>query len=112
MPRDLGFPVFDADNHLYETRDALTKYLPAEYKDAIEVLKKTENDVIPRIEDHEDRRELEELCRQVRLAMGSGDKKHMEDARASLNDRLLNYAYLLSSTRNPRPRLRLSIRFS
>jgi predicted TIM-barrel fold metal-dependent hydrolase len=32
----LPFPVFDADNHLYETRDALTKYLPAKYKGAID----------------------------------------------------------------------------
>jgi predicted TIM-barrel fold metal-dependent hydrolase len=32
----LGFPVFDADNHLYETTDALTKYLPPEYKGAID----------------------------------------------------------------------------
>lgn len=31
-PRALGFPVFDADNHMYETRDALTKYLPKEFK--------------------------------------------------------------------------------
>jgi predicted TIM-barrel fold metal-dependent hydrolase len=37
MPsRDLGFPVFDADNHLYETREALTRYLPAEYAGAID----------------------------------------------------------------------------
>src|SRR5438309_5261601 len=37
MPsRDLGFPVFDADNHLYETRDALTRYLPAEYRGAVD----------------------------------------------------------------------------
>ena len=37
MPsRSLDFPVFDADNHLYETRDALTKYLPPEYKGAID----------------------------------------------------------------------------
>jgi hypothetical protein len=35
------------------------------------------------------------LCRQVRLAMGSGDRKKMEEASAALNDRLLNYAYLL-----------------
>ena len=62
---------------------------------AIEVLKKTEQDVIPRIENAEDRRELEELCRAVRQAMGSGDKKKMEDASSLLNDRLLNYAYLL-----------------
>jgi len=30
------FPLFDADNHLYETRDALTKYLPDRYKSAID----------------------------------------------------------------------------
>ena len=36
MPsRQLDFPVFDADNHLYETRDALTKYLPPEYEKVI-----------------------------------------------------------------------------
>ncbi len=29
MPsRTLDYEVFDADNHLYETRDALTKFLP------------------------------------------------------------------------------------
>jgi len=66
-----------------------------EYRDALEVLKKTEQDVIPRVENAEDRRELEDLCRQVRQAMGSGDKKKMEDASAALNDRLLNFAYLL-----------------
>jgi molecular chaperone DnaK (HSP70) len=66
-----------------------------EFKDAAEVLKKTEQDVIPRIDNAEDRRELEELCRQVRTAMGTGDKKQMEEAAATLNDRLLNYAYLL-----------------
>ncbi len=66
-----------------------------EYRDAVEVLKKTEQDVIPRVEAGEDRHELEELCRQVRQAMASGDRKKMEDASAALNDRLLNYAYLL-----------------
>jgi predicted TIM-barrel fold metal-dependent hydrolase len=36
MPsRQLDFPVFDADNHLYETRDALTKFLPPEYRGVI-----------------------------------------------------------------------------
>jgi len=58
-------------------------------------LKKTEQDVIPRVENPEDRRDLEELCRMVRLAMGSGDRKKMEEASNALNDRLLNYAYLL-----------------
>jgi molecular chaperone DnaK len=66
-----------------------------EYKDAVEVLKKTEQDVIPRIDNPEDRRDLEELCRQVRQAMASGDTRKMEEASAALNDRLLNYAYLL-----------------
>jgi predicted TIM-barrel fold metal-dependent hydrolase len=27
----LDFPVFDADNHLYETQDAFTRHLPAKY---------------------------------------------------------------------------------
>jgi predicted TIM-barrel fold metal-dependent hydrolase len=34
--RRLDFPVFDADNHLYETADALTKYLPDPHKGAID----------------------------------------------------------------------------
>src|SRR6187399_429744 len=29
-------PVFDADNHLYETRDSLTQFLPDEFKSAID----------------------------------------------------------------------------
>jgi molecular chaperone DnaK len=66
-----------------------------EYREALEVLKKTEQDVLPKLDSAEDRRELEELCRTVRLAMGSGDKQKMEEASAALNDRLLNYAYLL-----------------
>ena len=32
----LDIPVFDADNHLYETRDSLTKFLPDRYKGAID----------------------------------------------------------------------------
>ena len=35
MARDLGFPVFDSDNHMYETEDAFTRHLPAEYRGAI-----------------------------------------------------------------------------
>lgn len=66
-----------------------------EYRDALEVLKKTEQDVIPKVTDPEDRRHLEDLCRQVREAMASSDKQKMEDASSTLNDQLLNYAYLL-----------------
>jgi predicted TIM-barrel fold metal-dependent hydrolase len=32
----LDFPVFDADNHMYETREALTKFLPERYARAID----------------------------------------------------------------------------
>ena len=67
----------------------------AEYRDALEILKKTEQDVIPKVEAPSDKRELEDLCRVVREAMASGDRKRMEEASSALNDRLLNYAYLL-----------------
>ena len=33
--RELPYTTFDADNHLYENRDALTKFLPREYEGAI-----------------------------------------------------------------------------
>ena len=37
MPsRELDFPVFDADNHMYETRDALTRHLPPDYEGVID----------------------------------------------------------------------------
>lgn len=37
MPtRQLGFPVFDADNHMYETKDALTRHLPSEYQGIVQ----------------------------------------------------------------------------
>ncbi len=34
--RSLDYPVFDADNHLYETREALTKHLPDKYRGAVD----------------------------------------------------------------------------
>jgi molecular chaperone DnaK (HSP70) len=67
----------------------------SEYRDALDILKKTEQDVIPKIDNPADKRELEELCRHVREAMSSGDRKRMEESSSALNDRLLNYAYLL-----------------
>ncbi|CAN5598118.1 hypothetical protein BH09ACT7_BH09ACT7_25860 [soil metagenome] len=33
---ELPYPLFDADNHLYETTEALTKYLPEKYRNAIQ----------------------------------------------------------------------------
>lgn len=32
MPRDLGYPVYDADNHLYETEEAMTAHLPKKWR--------------------------------------------------------------------------------
>ena len=34
--RFLDVPVFDADNHMYETKEALTKFLPDRYRGAID----------------------------------------------------------------------------
>ena len=34
--RELPYPVFDADNHLYEPEEAFTRYLPKDYRGAIE----------------------------------------------------------------------------
>ncbi|MFI9834082.1 amidohydrolase family protein [Streptomyces sp. NPDC051913] len=34
--RALPYPLFDADNHLYETEEALTRHLPKQYEGAIE----------------------------------------------------------------------------
>jgi len=36
MPKKLPYPTFDADNHLYETRDSFTRHLPDRYKNAID----------------------------------------------------------------------------
>jgi predicted TIM-barrel fold metal-dependent hydrolase len=33
---DVPFPIFDADNHLYEPPEALTQFLPKEYKDYVQ----------------------------------------------------------------------------
>lgn len=39
MPsRQLDFPVFDADNHMYETTEALTKHLPDSHRGLIDVV--------------------------------------------------------------------------
>src|SRR5262245_40743616 len=56
MPsRQLDFPVFDADNHMYETREALTRHLPPEYAgvvDYVEVRGRTKIAVKGRISDY------------------------------------------------------------
>jgi predicted TIM-barrel fold metal-dependent hydrolase len=58
MPsRNLDFPVYDADNHLYETRESFTRHLPKEYDGLIKyvevngrtkiAIKNTISDYIP-----------------------------------------------------------------
>jgi predicted TIM-barrel fold metal-dependent hydrolase len=36
MARKCDFPVFDADNHFYETKDAFTRHLPEKYRSAVQ----------------------------------------------------------------------------
>jgi len=35
-PRRVDFQIFDADNHMYETKDALTKFVPERYANVIQ----------------------------------------------------------------------------
>ena len=56
MPsRHLDFPTFDADNHMYETKEALTKFLPEAYAgviDYVEVKGRTKITVKGKISDY------------------------------------------------------------
>jgi predicted TIM-barrel fold metal-dependent hydrolase len=38
MTNRLDYPVFDADNHMYEQADAFTRYLPDEYKRVVQLM--------------------------------------------------------------------------
>jgi predicted TIM-barrel fold metal-dependent hydrolase len=38
MARTCDFPVFDADNHFYETKDSFTRHLPKQYQGAIKYI--------------------------------------------------------------------------
>jgi hypothetical protein len=66
-----------------------------QYRDALEVLRRAEATILPKVSDPSEREELEALCRQVRQAMAAGDLGRMEEVTVLLSDRLLNYAYLL-----------------
>ena len=37
-------PIFDADQHMYETPEALTKYLPERYRNAVHSRNKSSNE--------------------------------------------------------------------
>ena len=60
MPsRQLPYPVFDADNHFYEPKEALTKFLPDRRKgvvDYIEVRGRTKIMVRNQVSDYPARR--------------------------------------------------------
>jgi hypothetical protein len=36
--RELDYPVFDSDNHMYENTDAFTKFIPAEYQGVVKYI--------------------------------------------------------------------------
>ena len=47
MPKiEIDFPVFDADNHMYETKDAFTRFLPKEYEGLIKYVQVNGRDKI------------------------------------------------------------------
>ncbi len=47
MPKNVvDFPVFDADNHMYETTEAFTKFLPSEYSGLIKYVQVNGRDKI------------------------------------------------------------------
>jgi molecular chaperone DnaK (HSP70) len=67
----------------------------SQYRDALEVLRRAEATILPRLNDAAEKQELEAMCRQVRQAMAAGDLARMEEVTVLLSDKLLNYAYLL-----------------
>jgi molecular chaperone DnaK len=67
----------------------------SQYRDALDVLRRAEATILPKLAEPAERQELEAMCRQVRQAMASGDLARMEEVTVLLGDRLLNYAYLL-----------------
>jgi molecular chaperone DnaK len=66
-----------------------------QYRDALDVLRRAEAGILPKMTDPNERQELEAMCRRVRQAMAAGDFGKMEEVTVLLGDRLLNYAYLL-----------------
>ena len=41
--RQLAYPVFDSDNHMYENTDAFTKFLPAQYEGIVKYIQESDN---------------------------------------------------------------------
>jgi hypothetical protein len=74
--------------------DLTISHASKEDSELLELLKRTEDDVIPRVERLQDRAELTELCHAVRAAMASRDRTKLEEKVALFDARVLNYAYL------------------
>jgi predicted TIM-barrel fold metal-dependent hydrolase len=41
--RQLAYPVFDSDNHMYENTDAFTKFLPPQYEGIVKYIQESDN---------------------------------------------------------------------
>jgi predicted TIM-barrel fold metal-dependent hydrolase len=41
--RQLAYPVFDSDNHMYENTDAFTKFLPSRYEGIVRYIQESDN---------------------------------------------------------------------
>jgi predicted TIM-barrel fold metal-dependent hydrolase len=108
MPsRQLDFPVFDADNHMYETTDAFTKYLPAHYDGLIkyvEVNGRTKIAVKNRISDY-----IPNPTFEVVAAPGAQEEyfKHGNPDGKSRKEILGRGQRALPGFRDPEPRLQL-----
>jgi molecular chaperone DnaK len=66
-----------------------------QYRDAVEVLRRAEQGILPKLADEAVREQLQALIRQLRQAMALGDLPRMNELCAQLSDRLLSLAYLL-----------------
>jgi hypothetical protein len=108
MPsRVLEFPVFDADNHMYETPDAFTRFLPAEFDGLIkyvEVNKRTKIAVRNVISDY-----IPNPTFEVVAAPGAQEAyfRHGNPDGKSRREIMGQPIRALPAFRDPEPRLRL-----
>jgi len=108
MPsRNLSFSVFDADNHMYETPDAFTKYLPKEYDGLIKYVQvdgRTKIAVANRISDYIPNPTFERVA-----APGAQEEyfKHGNPEGKSRREILGRGIPALPAFRDPGPRLEL-----
>ncbi|MFL5327533.1 MAG: Hsp70 family protein [Gemmataceae bacterium] len=65
------------------------------YRASLDLLRRAEHIVIPKIEVEADRLSVEEVCRALRQALGTGDLARADQINTTLADRLLDFAHLL-----------------